>query len=239
MEEIKQLILNYFGGLTFEEKAHKYTVKDTPIKMSVSGIIDRFVEPFDVQGISLGVANKTGKTQKQIIKEWDDIRDESCTRGTRVHLFGEKYSEDRTLKPSCGQEQAIVNFWNDLPSHIVQVTPELQMYHKDYLFAGTADVPLYNTVTGKFIIGDYKTNKDLFKNFRGKKMLGIFSDLLDCPLSHYEVQLALYQILFEQTTFEVERRRIIHLLPDGSYKLYDTRDLKDRLLDYLKNNSVC
>ena len=52
------------------------------------------------------------------------------------------------------------------------------MYHKKYKFAGTCDTLLYNTHTGKYILTDYKTNEDLFKNFAGERLLHCFSDLL-------------------------------------------------------------
>lgn len=234
----KDKILRFFDKLEFDEGKHLYTVNGNKINSSVSKIIKNFVKPFDSIGISKGVAEKRGVSQAQVLREWKQAGKEACDKGTRVHLFGELYPFDRTLKPSDKYEEAIVKFWNDLPPFIVPVVMELRMYHKDYMFAGTGDILLYNKNTGKYIIGDYKTNKDLFKNFKGQKMLGVFDDLLDMPLNHYQLQLSFYQILFEQIGLNVESRKIIWLKPDGNYQMYDTQDYTAVLRDYLKNNKV-
>lgn len=225
-------IENYFSKLHFNEEKHLYTV-DGKILPSVSKLIDNFVEKFKSKEISNSISIRTGVPQKDILKEWKDIADEACDRGHRVHNFGELYPYDKTLKPSCNQEKAVVKFWNDLPPHIVPVKMELRMYHKALHFAGTADIILYNTITKEYIIADYKTNKDLFKNFKEKKLLGIFSNLLDCPLNKYQIQLSFYQILLEQLGFKVSQRKIIWLLKTGEYQLYDTEDLTPKLNQYL------
>lgn len=234
----KDKILSFFNKLEFDEGQHLYTVNGNKINSSVSKIIKNFVKPFDTEGISLGVAIKTGRKQEEIIAEWEAAGKEACDKGTRVHLFGELYPFDRTLKPSDKFEEAIKKFWDDMPSHIVPVIMELRMYHKQYLFAGTGDILLYNTLTGQYIIGDYKTNKDLFKNFKGQKMLSLFDDLLDMPLNHYQLQLSFYQILFEQIGLKVESRKIIWVKPTGEYEMYDTTDYTEILKDYLKYNKM-
>lgn len=234
----KDKIIKFFDKLEFDEGKHLYTVNGVKINSSVSKIIKNFVKPFDTEGVSRGVAKKRGVSQKEILKEWKEISDEACNKGTRIHAFGELYPFDRTLKPNDKYEEAIVKFWNDLPEHIVPVVMELRMYHKDYLFAGTGDILLYNKLTGHYIIGDYKTNKDLFKNFKGQKMLSLFDDLLDMPLNHYQLQLSFYQILFEQIGLKVESRKIIWLKPDGEYQMYDTADYTSILKEYLKHNKV-
>ena len=133
-----------------------------------------------------------------------------------------------------GFEEAIVNFWNDLHSTVIPLVIELQMFHKEYMFAGTADILLYNTVTNTFIIGDYKTNKDLFKNYKGKTLLSPFKNLLDSPYNKYQLQLSFYQLLLEQTGFKVSSRKLIWLKPDGTYLLYNTDDYTDILKEQLK-----
>jgi ATP-dependent exoDNAse (exonuclease V) beta subunit len=219
-----------FKGLTFQEKGHKYTVDGVKIEKSVSSLIHSFYEPFDSDYHSARIAERDGRTQAEVLKEWKDINDESIERGHRVHLFGERYQDDRTLTPSCNQELALTKFWADLPPYIVPVGAEIRMYHYIKKFAGTSDILLYNMLNGTYIIADYKTNKDLYKNFKGKTMLPPFEDLLDCPLSHYEVQLSYYQILLEQIPgIKISRRIVIWLLMNGEYSVIDTRDFTDRL----------
>ena len=59
------------------------------------------------------------------------------------------------------------------------------------MFGGTADIILYNTKTNKYIIADYKTNEDLFKNFKGKKLNGVFSKHLENGYNKYQIQFSL------------------------------------------------
>lgn len=234
MDKLKQEILTFFKDITFNEEFHKYYVKGEELHTSVSGVIKNFYEEFNAEVVSHYTAKKEGKTQEEVLKAWRSNSEEACRVGSKVHLFGECYALDRSLKPENGYERAIVKFFEDLPEYIIPLLPEVLMYHKDYLFGGTADLPLYNIKENKIYITDYKTNKDLFKNYKGKRMLGRFSDFLDNPFNHYQIQLSLYQILLEQVGYEVSGRKIIHLLPSGEYLAYDTENLTGTLKRELK-----
>lgn len=238
MDKLKLKLLSDFEGLKFEEKEHKYFFKDKPIKISVSGIIKKYVKPFDTALISFRVAKSKGISQKEVLKDWENQKNKACNKGNDAHLFGELYPFNRELKPSNKMQEAIVSFWDDLPEYIMPVLMELKMFHKKFMFAGTADIILYNTKTSKFIIGDYKTNKDLFKNYKGKKMLGPFNNLLDNPFNKYQLQLSFYQLLLEQTGVEVSSRKLIWLMPDGTYQIYNTEDYTYILNEELKTLEI-
>jgi ATP-dependent exoDNAse (exonuclease V) beta subunit len=227
--ELLSKIQQPFNKLSFEEKKHKYYVDNQPIKTSVSGLISEFYEHFNAQQVAPYSAAKMGISTEEVLAHWAAINQESRDRGHRVHAFGEVYQFNRNLKPSCPQEEAIVKFWQDVPEHVLPLAAELRMYHFKHLFAGTADIILFNTKTQTYIIADYKTNKDLFKNYMGKTMIGPFSHLLDMPLNHYVIQLSYYQLLLEQVGVKVSRRVIIWLGLDGNYQLFDTEDVTDIL----------
>ena len=103
------------------------------------------------------------------------------------------------------------------------------MFHKKHLYAGTADTILYNTLTNKFIITDYKTNEDLFKQYKTQKLLGRFSLFADTPFNKYQIQLSYYKLLFEQTQYEVEAMKIVWVKPDGTYELFNVQDFSQYL----------
>jgi hypothetical protein len=227
--ELLTKIQTPFSNLTFEEKRHKYYVEGQPINKSVSALIGEFYEHFDAQQVAPHSAAKLGLTTEEVLAHWAAINQEARDRGHRVHNFGEVYQFNRNLKPSCPQEEAIVKFWQDVPEHILPLAAELRMYHFKHLFAGTADIILFDTKTQTYIIADYKTNKDLFKNYMGKTMIGPFSHLLDMPLNHYVIQLSYYQLLLEQVGVKVSKRVIIWLGLDGNYQLFDTEDVTDIL----------
>ncbi len=227
-----------FKRLTFNEELHKYYVDGEPLKYSVSGLIKKFYEPFDEDKMAPFSARKADVTAEEIKRQWKEKRDEACDRGTKVHLFGEEYVWDRTLIPELPQEKAAVKFWDSLPDHIVPVKMEQTMYHKKYLFGGTADILLYDKIKCGYIIADYKTNGDLFKNYKEKKLLWKFDNLLDCPLSHYVLQLSYYQILFEQAGLNILSRKVVWLQLDGTFKTYSTDDVTKLLKKHLKYNPL-
>lgn len=225
MKELKNKIETFFSSLSFEEGSHSYFVEGKRLKLSVSKIVERYKFPTDWTAVKLGTAAKTGKTPEQLELEWLKAGEDACALGTTTHLFGEKYPFNRTLVPSSPFEEAIVKFWNDLPDYIIPLKLEVQMYHKKFLFAGTADILLFNTLTKEIYILDYKTNKDLFKNFKLQRMQTPFHYMLDMPFSAYVLQLSLYQVLLEQIPgIKVSKRRIIWLKPNATYELYDTED---------------
>ena len=224
-------IIEFFKDLSFqEEEGHIYHVNGEPIKCSVSDKIKDFYLPFDKKNKSFITAQRKGIPQSEVIKDWDYKRDISIIKGKKAHLFGELYPFNRELRPQSQFDIAIMKFWGELPSHVVPIITEAKMYHKEQLYAGTADGILFNTLTGTYIIIDYKTNLDLFKNYMGQKMLGPFSHLLDNPFNKYQLQLSYYQILLEQIEdISVSSRKLIWLRPDGNYQLYDTENFTNIL----------
>lgn len=79
----------------------------------------------------------------------------------------------------------------------------------------------------------HNTNKDLFKNYNEQKLHAPFDRYLDNGLNGYKLQLSMYQILLEQTGYEVENRVIIWIKPDGSYSCYRVENLTKELLEEL------
>jgi len=225
-------VKDFFKEIKFNEETHTYT-KDKKRLTPVSYVLKNFVEEFDSDKMSGLVAIKRGVSQSVILQEWEDNKNKACELGTKVHLFGEKYCRDRDLKPTNGYEEAIVKWYKTVPNFIEPLFLELQMFSDALGIAGTADMIFYNKNTGKFSIRDYKTNADLFKNYKGKKMLKPFDNLLDNPYNKYQLQLSLYQILFEQTGYEIESRALVWIKPNGTYEVYKTEDYTKQLLNVL------
>lgn len=218
-------IIDFFKDVTFEEEQHIYSVNGVPIRESVSDKIKQYYKPFNKNVISYHSARKQGVCQKELVKQWDNKRDIAIIKGNKAHLFGELYPFNRELRPQSPYDIAIMKFWNDLPPHIVPIIAEARMYHKKDLYAGTPDFILYNTLTGCYIIIDYKTNIDIFKNYNNQKMLAPFEHLLDNPYNKYQLQFSYYQILLQQMEdIKVSSRKLIWLLPTAKYLIYDTED---------------
>lgn len=231
---------SFFKDLSFNEELHKYYVNEKPINKSVSKLIELYKYPVNWEAVLKGVSKKRGISEDEILKEWKQAADLGCSIGDRVHLFGETYPFNKSLEPSDGYEEAIVKFWNDLPPYICIEELELKMYHKDYLYAGTTDIVLKDKRSGEYILADYKTNKDLFKNFNNQRMKSPFNFLLCMPLSHYKLQLNFYQILIEQIKgVKISKRVLVWVKPDGEYQLFQVEDLTNILKEELKNKNIC
>nr|DAK47305.1 MAG TPA: Exonuclease V [Caudoviricetes sp.] len=98
------------------------------------------------------------------------------------------------------------------------------------------DSETHTFLFGKNFCVTHNTNQDLFKNYKGKRLLTPFDDLEDNPFNKYQLQLSLYQILFEQTGFKIENRALIWVKEDGTYEIYRTNDYRDRLIEHLNKN---
>ena len=234
MESKVVKIKKYFNDVTFEEEGHKYTVAGEKLAYSVSTLVHRFEKKTDFDSISYKKDKKFKLPHGSHKMLWKLNAEYACAKGSKAHYFGELYAFCRELEPTSGYEEAMVKFYASLPPHIIVVFTELTMYHKLKMFGGTADIILYNTLTGKFIIADWKTNKDLFKNFAGNMLINEFNFLLDNNFNKYQIQFSTYQVLFEQSGFEVEDRVLIWVKEDGTFDAFSTENYTDIIKEYLK-----
>lgn len=231
VKEFNEKVKLYFKGLTFDAIEHKYYVNNIPIAKSVSKIIDEFGEKKDWNQIALRFALKKNMTQQQVLDMWAKKNKAACDNGHIVHDFAENLTMHST--PSQPKEYAVIKYWKTLekefPGRYILLGVEIRMYHKILLFSGTCDFILFDRLTRTFIIGDYKTNEDLFKNYNGETLLEPFRFLLNSPYNKYQIQLSLYQILFEQMGWKVSERWVVYLQSDGNYKKYDCYDYTTHL----------
>lgn len=146
---------------------------------------------------------------------------------------------DRICTPQFQKEEAIVRFWSDLPECYIPILAENKVFNvnENYAYSGTFDILFYydaplngkpDSQSGAYIM-DYKTNKDLYKNFKEQKLLHPFEELLDMPLSIYKLQLAAYQLCLEKINIPIIMRCLIWLRPNGEYEKIRLEDLSKRL----------
>ena len=224
-----------FKELEFEPQEHKYTLHGKDL-IPVSNVIKQFYEEFDVATKSVEYADRHGLIAEEVAKAWNDNRDEAAAFGSRVHDFGERYFYNNKLQPSNNHEMAVVNFWNSLPPHIIKLHAELRVFSEYLQYAGTIDNLFYDTKRKGVIISDYKTNKDLYKNFMGKTLYPPFEHLLDMPFSHYELQLSCYQLTLMEIDIPVLERWVIWLKPDATFEKLYCSDYTGRIKTELLNN---
>lgn len=231
--EIQERLANISNEILFNEQYHSYTVKGNRL-CSVSKILEGFTDKPDFKAIARYIDKRDGKAKGETEKAWTAENKKSTDKGHKTHSFAE--GEDVHTGEAIAtipEEEAVLKFWAELPTHYKIVQKEVRLYCKSHWYAGTADLPLYNEQTGKVVVVDYKTNKDIYKNYKGKTLLPPFHNLIDCPYNKYQLQLCLYQIMFEQVGLEVEERWLIWLRPDGSYEKIVTHDFTEQLKEWM------
>lgn len=184
-----------------------------------------------------------GMTKEEIKAMWESTSKKACDYGTICHAFGESCyywfaGEDEKILPECKhkfnengpiaetpEEEAILKFWEDLPDNFIGIMPEIRLinFKGNTKYAGTTDILFYyydkdNPDKSGVVIFDWKTNQDLYKNFKGTTMLWPFNNLLESPHSHYILQLNLYQLCLENLGIKVLGRRLIWVKPDATYE---------------------
>lgn len=206
-----------------------------------------------------------GMTADEILVSWKKISNEACTTGTFRHEFGEscfyymigqhdkilpdyqnRLTEDGGFVAYDPKEEAVVKFYEDIPECIIPIMAETKVYDADLGYSGTFDILFYYDaeLEGKkpdksgLIVMDWKTNVNLYKNFKEKKLLVPFEELLDMPLNLYKLQLSLYQNCLEKVGLKVIARRILWLKPDGTYDKINLEEFVATLKETLKNREL-
>ena len=224
---------------------------------SVSGITHQYKPPFEEYEISENYALKHGETGQYWRDMWKHHNLVATTTGTLVHEYGESmawirmgrpdkicdsckpgYIKDRGwLIPTREKEKAVLKFWCDMPDCYHVILPEARIFRFEGMkqpYAGTFDLGIWydckaNPSKSGFILMDYKTNDDLYKQFGDTKLLGPFSDFDDQAYYMYILQLNLYQYALENIGIHVIDRRLIWLKPDGNYELVKVPDIQHRI----------
>lgn len=157
--------------------------------------------------------------------------------------------EYQVLLPTYPKEEAVVKFYNEMnfdPSkRLYVVGAEFRLstkYMENVLpICGTADILFYEEdqifpEDSGFVIGDWKTNKELEKEYTVKndiRMKYPMTDFKDTALSHYTLQFNLYQKMFESVGLKIIDRRLIWLKDDGSYEVRYIPKLNKSTMDYI------
>ena len=90
-ENTRKLLEEKFGNIQFVEEGHEYFIekeKYTP----VSTIISEYEQPFDEDRVAENYARKNHRTKEDVLKEWKFKNLKSTIGGSRVHEFGESYT---------------------------------------------------------------------------------------------------------------------------------------------------
>lgn len=182
------------------------------------------------------------KTRKEIQKGYDDERNKSCERGTKIHSnFEEMYytSEKQDLKKfGLGGVFTCKKGYYELDLE-KGVYPEflVSLKSSDGILRVAGQIDLLIKDGNDIIIADYKTNKEIKKhsyfdkNKFGRIMMKYpLNNIEDCNFYHYSLQLSTYAYLLQQIKPElnIKKLMLIHIDHDDKITEYT--------VDYLKND---
>lgn len=202
-------------------------------------------------------------TAEEIKESWAQNSRNACEHGTIRHEFGEslfyyytrqwdkilpefkcRLTEDGGFEAIYPEEEAAAKFYEDMPQCVVPILAETKVFYEEenWGYSGTFDLLAYydaelegkNPNNSGLMVLDWKTNKDLYKNFQGKTLLPPFNGLLDMPVSTYKLQLSAYQNCLESIGFKVIARRLMWLRPNGEYDKIPLESYVDKLVKALR-----
>lgn len=224
MKELQKKLNTMFSDLLFESQRHLYFLDNRSLR-SVSKTVETYYPPFDEAKWLPIIARRDRVTEQELKHKWQTINITACDLGHETHDFLEHYNGLQTS--SSPQQAAGIKYLKSLQGKYIIVAKELKMYSKRLRYAGTCDLLLYNIITGKFVLADYKTNADIFKTFG--MMNEPFEYLESNPYNHYQIQLSLYHLMLKEKGIDIEDRILVYLLANGEYKTYSLYDFTDVL----------
>ena len=168
-ENTRQLLEEKFGNIQFIEEGHEYFIENekyTP----VSTVISEYEQPFDEDKVADNYARKNHRTKADVLKEWKFKNLKSTIGGSRVHEFGESYTNmvagfpekiceanrkqyvdcrgEMVLIPTFPKECAVKKFYDEKSGYLTPVGAEFKLstrYMGDKVrkICGTCDLLFY------------------------------------------------------------------------------------------------
>lgn len=230
----------------YNHSEHKYFL-GTTVYRSATQILEHFKNKFDTEEMSAQMEHRYNAPQQKWKDAWKKETDISLVRGNKLHGKEEQflYNQGYTMihdKPFIVFNMNLYRSPVDYGTLPDGVYPELKLWRHDWKIAGRADKPTFETVFGTRYahVEDYKSNKRIRdRAFNGRRMLAPLEHLEDCELSHYTLQLSIYQFMLEYFGFKPGIRRVIHFghaiddLPEPSPQPYELPYLRDEVIAML------
>ena len=201
--------------IKFFDNTHTYksVVTDDHTRwLSVTSLVGLYKEKFNDSIAGKCSKDPTSKWYNIPEQEIKDIWEKEKNRSTELGSWYHKHMEDNEI--NAIQCCPIQNDWKLAGSQQLSegVYPEFMTYHPFYEVCGQVD---RIQVTGnKLRIDDYKSNKKIDReSFRDKRMHFPISNIPDCNLYHYSLQLSLYcyMLLFHNPHLELDKLVLQHV----------------------------
>ncbi len=162
--------------LDFDSATHTYTLANNPCPLhSVTNVVSTFFPQFDIDSWSLQKSLREGRSQDDVIKEWERNGQIARNLGTFMHKQIENKFNGRPVEqgfelPIGPNEVLDLNISDELryfDDFVYDVRPipfrtEWKVYNDEHHLAGTLDL-LAKNHNGDFVLFDWKRSKRMGK----------------------------------------------------------------------------
>lgn len=171
-----------FEELTFEESKHIYTFNGIVLPSATT-----LMKPLS--------ETVYGSIDKEVL-------DKAARKGTAVHSAIETYNNFGIIDIDTANKPYFDGYLKFAEEHSVSAYgSEIRLYHKELLYAGTAD--MIADVDGKLTLIDFKTSHSV-----SDMLCGVQLEAYDRALKSHGLD------------FKIQQKVIVHLKKDGSYELH-------------------
>ena len=250
-EEYLKELNKAFGDFKFFPKDHHYEYKGVKIGTSVTTYYAEFENEFNTQEMAYNVAYRDNKNVLDVLNEWEYKRDFACEKGSVVHEYaqslwsGEEYkfihpfdNSEYYKETLLKLEKQAINFHNDYKNTLEHIADEYVIGSVEYDIASAIDHLFIEKATGDLILGDYKTNSNIYKDGKTYNKMKIpIRHLKDTTLNHYYIQLSIYKFIVEKyTNLKIKKMMIIWFSEENeNYQILDVPYLEEEAKNILEN----
>lgn len=255
--KIPSELFTVFNKVTYFDEPHKYFIKNNEL-ISVTTLIHRYQNVFDEDYWSEKIAEKFNRSQKEIIMLWKFINEKGTMKGSIIHDYAENlflnkkfeypkekiinhFGFDPIIKEYKITKNHVDNFYKDTFNKLIPIKTELVVCDEGDGIGGMVDMLFYNVRAREFQIWDWKTNKKFTnESEEGRKLNGVLSDLDDCDLEIYSLQLGLYKHIIEKfIPIKLGNSYLVWFSHNNDkYKVIQTKDRSKHIKSMLFNHSI-
>lgn len=236
-----------FSDIIVDPVNHGYRIGDKNL-VSVTTVIKNLTPRFDKNAVSLRMAERTGVTQAEILRQWEAKGSRSRDKGTRLHQYIEDVMAGtvdpvlQRVNERIPEMDAFDRAWTVLRAEMdaKMVKQEFVVGDEEYGVAGRVDNLMSMKAPGATervaCVFDWKSGK-LDTDNRFEKLLPPFDRHDHCKLNLYSIQLSLYRLIMERNKPNVRLwdGYILHLRDDGTYQLHRAKDFRPEIHEWLKD----
>lgn len=242
------LFKDRFLETEMDEESHTYRVKNNTGYISVTTLIGKYCQPFDKEDAVKRASKKKehkGKTEKQILTEWDEKAHNASSNGKGFHGFAENFllsgnSIDQVV-PDSKEKEYFVNFYKDFLFDKEVIYLEKILYNEYYKVVGTIDALVYCPTHNILYFIDWKTNEKISVTNKWQNFKPPINRYEQCSKEIYTLQISLYRWIIEKEILNINspptmKNLLVHFSKlNSNYQVHELNYYKFSVVQLLED----